>query len=87
LAFPGRWPETPLGVDLVFRTVIGTALDPSNVWHYLSKATRHAGAEYLDEARTQIKPGSGLGHWHPHELRHSAASLMLAQGVPLKVVS
>lgn len=28
-----------------------------------------------------------LGHWHPHELRHSGASLMLAQGTPLHVVS
>jgi Phage integrase family len=25
--------------------------------------------------------------WHPHELRHSAASLMLAKGVPLQVDS
>ncbi|TVR22348.1 MAG: site-specific integrase [Ilumatobacter sp.] len=85
--YPGQWPDTPLGVDLVFRTVRGTALDPSNVWHHLSNLTRHAGAQYLDDARTQIKPGTGLGHWHPHELRHSAASLLLAQGVPLKVVS
>ena len=30
---------------------------------------------------------AGLGHWHPHELRHSGASLMLAQGTPLHVVS
>lgn len=87
LAFPGVWPDRPHGVDLVFRSAAGTALDPSNVWHYLSDATRHAGAEYLDEKRTRIRPGTGLGHWHPHELRHSAASLMLAQGVPLKVVS
>ena len=85
--YPGRWPAKPLGVDLVFRTVDGTALDPSNVSHYLSKATRHAGAEYVDDERRLIKPGTGLGHWHPHELRHSAASLLLAQGVPLKVVS
>jgi integrase len=28
-----------------------------------------------------------MGDWHPHELRHSAASLMLAQGVKLQVVS
>jgi integrase len=28
-----------------------------------------------------------FGHWHPHELRHSGASLMLAQGTPLHVVS
>jgi integrase len=61
----------PLGVDLVFRSVTGTALDPSNVAHGLSAITQRA----------------GLGHWHPHELRHSAASLLLAQGVPLKVVS
>ncbi|MBA3641700.1 MAG: tyrosine-type recombinase/integrase [Acidobacteria bacterium] len=71
----------------MFRSPSGSALDPSNVWGYLSAATRHAGAEYLDEQRTVIKPGTGLGHWHPHELRHSAASLLLAQGVPLKVVS
>ena len=30
---------------------------------------------------------SGLGHWHPHEPRHSAASVLIAQGVPLKMVS
>jgi len=30
---------------------------------------------------------AGLDHWHPHELRHSAASLMLASGVKLQVVS
>lgn len=85
--FSGEWPDRPLGVDLVFRTVTGTALDPSNVWSYLSEATKHAGAEYEDEDRKVIKPGTGLGHWHPHELRHSAASLLIAQGVPLKVVS
>ncbi len=87
LSCPGEWPTAPLGVDLVFRTVSGTALDPSNGWGYLSEATRHAGAEYVDDERRVIKPGTGLGHWHPHELRHSAASLLLAQGVPLKVVS
>ena len=51
LQFPGQWPAKPLGVDLVFRSVRGTALDPSNVWCYLSKATRHAGAVYEDEER------------------------------------
>jgi site-specific recombinase XerD len=30
---------------------------------------------------------AGLGHWHPNELRHSAASIMLAQGVPIEVVA
>src|SRR5437016_2183744 len=28
-----------------------------------------------------------LGHWTPHEMRHSAASLLLVQGVALEVVS
>lgn len=85
--FLGDWPALPLGVDLVFRSAHGTALDPSNVWRYLSEVTRHAGAEYEDAGQSIIKPGTGLGHWHPHELRHSAASLLLAEGVPLKVVS
>ena len=35
----------------------------------------------------QLCERAGLGHWHPHELRHSGASLMLAQGTPLHVVS
>jgi len=31
--------------------------------------------------------GPGSVMWHPHELRHSGASLELAQGTPLHVVS
>jgi integrase len=38
---------------------------------------------YLD----RVCQSANLGHWHPHELRHSAASLLAAQGVPLKDVS
>ena len=34
-----------------------------------------------------LSEAAGFGHWHRHELRHSAASLLLAQGVPLKVIS
>lgn len=30
---------------------------------------------------------AGIGRWSPHQLRHSAAALLIAQGVPLKVVS
>ena len=66
-----RWTEKPLGADLVFRTSLGTPIDPSNAWRQLSNATQAA----------------GLGHWHPHELRHSSASLLLSQGVPLKSIS
>ena len=65
------WESLPLGVDLVFRTEFGTAIDPANFRHYTYAVTESA----------------GLGRWSPHELRHSAASLLLGQGVPLKVVS
>ena len=65
------WEPLPLGVDLVFRTPAGTAIDPANFRHACYRATEAA----------------GVGRWSPHQLRHSAASLLLAQQVPLKVVS
>jgi integrase len=71
LAAGPLWVKRPLGVDLVFRTPLGTAVDPDNFRNLTYKVTEAA----------------GLGRWSPHELRHSAASLLLAQGVPLKVVS
>ena len=46
-------------------------IDPDNFAHYFHRLCDRA----------------GLGHWTPHELRHSAASIMLAQGTPLYVVS
>ena len=55
----------------VFTTRAGMPLDPRNV--------------YRDFQGICLK--ADLGKWHPHELRHSAASLMLAEGVPLQVVS
>ena len=30
---------------------------------------------------------AGLGTWHPHELRHSAASILSAAGVPLEHIA
>ena len=36
---------------------------------------------------SRLRERAGLDHWHPHELRHPAASLMLAQGTPLHVIS
>ena len=56
---------------LIFASEVGTAMDPDNFSHSLARLGEQA----------------GLGHWHPHELRHSGASLMLAQGTPLHVVS
>jgi integrase len=55
----------------VFTSNVGTPLDPRNV------------AKRFSSACTKAK----IGKWHPHELRHTAASLMLANGVPLQVVS
>jgi integrase len=55
----------------VFTSGIGTALDPRNVSRQFSDVAARV----------------GLGAWHIHELRHSAASLMIAQGQPIEVVS
>jgi integrase len=56
---------------LVFCTTLGTALNPDN--------ERKQFLEIVNRA--------GLGHLTPNELRHSAASLMLAQDVAIEVVS
>jgi len=55
----------------VFTTSIGTPCDPRNTSREFAMVARRA----------------GLGAWHVHELRHSAASLMLAQGQAIEVVS
>ncbi len=60
-----------IATDFVFTTSVGTPIDPRNLYREFA----------------QICQRAGLGHWHPHELRHSAASLMLASGVKLQVVS
>lgn len=56
---------------LIFPSRVGSPFDPDNFSHVFSRMCQRA----------------GLGHWHPHELRHSGASLMLAQGTALHVVS
>jgi integrase len=56
---------------LIFASEAGTPMDPDNFSHSFARLCQRA----------------GLGNWHPHELRHSGASLMLAQGTPLHVVS
>ena len=55
----------------MFTTSRGSPIDPRNFYREFRRV--------CDQA--------GFGHWHPHELRHSAASLMRAQGVKLHVVS
>ncbi|MFJ2030524.1 tyrosine-type recombinase/integrase [Streptosporangium sp. NPDC087985] len=56
---------------LIFPTAFGHPSDPDTFSHLFSRLAQKA----------------GLGHWHPHELRHSGASLLLAHGTPLHVVS
>lgn len=57
--------------DLVFTNAVGGPIDPANLRRMLRKATESA----------------DLGPWHPHELRHSAASILSASGVPLEEVA
>ena len=58
-------------LDLVFPTNVGTPMSPSNLRRDLARLTRAA----------------GLGRWSPNELRHSAASLLSASGVPLEQIA
>ncbi|MBN6057763.1 tyrosine-type recombinase/integrase, partial [Nonomuraea sp. RK-328] len=55
----------------MFPTACGNPSDPDTFSHLFSRLARKA----------------ELSHWHPHELRHSVALLMPAQGTPLHVVS
>ena len=55
----------------MFTTELGTPCEPRNALRALQAAARQVGL-----------PGIGL-----HTLRHSAAAVMLVNGVPLKVVS
>ena len=57
--------------ELIFTSNIGTPLDPEAFGRTVPKICEEA----------------GLGHWSIHELRHSCASLLLAQEVPLEVVA
>lgn len=57
--------------SLVFTTSTGSVLDPANVRRQLRRLTESA----------------GLGHLRPNELRHSAASILSHDGVPLEVIA
>lgn len=71
LAFGAGWGGRWADENLVFTNSVGGALDPNRVNRQVQQLARDA----------------GLGKWTPHELRHSAASLLIAQGVPLKTIS
>jgi len=57
--------------ELVFTTANGRPVDASNLRRYFRSACKRA----------------GIGRWTPYEMRHSAASLMSAAGVPLEHVA
>ena len=59
------------GYDLVFTTSVGTPHSPRNLQRSLATVT------------TQL----GFGVWHPHELRHTAASLMSEAGIPIERIA
>jgi len=71
LQFGPGWGGKWDGEDFVFTTPVGTPFDPSNFRIAFDRALNTA----------------GIGHWTPHELRHTAASMMIASGVTLKEVS
>jgi integrase len=58
-------------LPLLLPTSPGTLYDPSNFRREFNA----------------ICTAAGVGHWHPHELRRSAASLLSAAGVPLELVA
>jgi hypothetical protein len=57
--------------DLVFTSLTGGPLD----------------VDAFGKSVPRIANAAGLGHWSIHELRHSCASLLLHEEVPLEVVS
>lgn len=59
------------GAGLVFTTEVGSPLDPSNVRRSMNR----------------LAPKADVGHIHPHLLRHAAASLLSAAGVPIEDIS
>ena len=64
-AWDQGWP------DVVFTSLVGTPLDPSNVRRMFKELTNSA----------------GLGEWSPNELRHSCVSILSSQGVPLEEIA
>ncbi len=63
--------EAWIDTGLVFTTALGTMIDPANSRRAFRRCTEAA----------------GLGRWHPHEGRHSTASILSDAGVPLEVVA
>lgn len=66
-----EWQPLPGMEHLVFTSALGRPVDPG----------------VFGVAFKEITEAAGIGRWTPHEMRHSAASLLLGHGVPLERVS
>ncbi|GAA5514948.1 transposase from transposon Tn916 [Deinococcus carri] len=60
-----------VGEGYVFASELGTATDPRNFYRWYTEIVRHAGVPRI----------------RFHDLRHTAASLMILRGIPAKTVS
>lgn len=87
LALGSAWPAKVLGADLVFRSPIGTACDPDNFRQDVYRLTQRTFTPEDERPKKRGDKWPTEYRWSPHELRHSAASLLIAQGVDLKIVS
>lgn len=66
-----QWSQQWAAERLVFTTAYGRPVDASNLRRYFKQACDRA----------------GIGRWTPYEMRHSAASLLSAAGVPLEQIA
>ncbi len=53
---------------------------------FTDEAGRPLPGHRVNSALSRIAGAAGVGHVHPHKLRHSAASLMLAEGMDIAAV-
>jgi len=64
----------------------GNATDPSN-WMFCNERGRHLNPETASQIFARIVARTALPRIRFHDLRHTHASLLIAAGVPIKVVS
>ncbi|MBI4853561.1 MAG: site-specific integrase [Acidobacteria bacterium] len=74
LAIGSKWKES----NLVFTTSIGTPIEPRNLKRSFDKI--------LEDANKKLDECHKLPHQRIHDLRHTCATLLLAQGVPPRTI-
>jgi len=75
--------------DLVFVTTASTPISPSNLRRSFDRLCLRAGlAEEVESVSRSGKKGKRIeSEWSPNHLRHSAASIMSAAGVPIETIA